>query len=154
MAWSTHTGTYIPADVDEDLCVRFFRGESMDAACAEKTEGTSTCSRVIGLGSRKKGKQQCRQCDFSFRFAYFDHLQHFRISRTARFMSLKWRSIHVEQRARFTYLWKKTRSILPSLCPSTSSRTPTLLHLRRKFPRMLNTCMSKRFEHSGLRRPG
>ncbi|KAJ7826021.1 hypothetical protein B0H13DRAFT_2374641 [Mycena leptocephala] len=51
--------TYIPADVDEDLCVRFFRGESMDAACAEKTEGTSTCSRVIGLGSRKKGKQQC-----------------------------------------------------------------------------------------------
>ncbi|KAJ6454990.1 hypothetical protein C8R45DRAFT_1082596, partial [Mycena sanguinolenta] len=59
LAWSTHTGTYIPADVDEDLCVRFFRGESMDAACAEKTEGTSTCSRVIGSGSGKKGKQQC-----------------------------------------------------------------------------------------------
>ncbi|KAJ6449265.1 hypothetical protein C8R45DRAFT_1131090 [Mycena sanguinolenta] len=31
----------------------------MDAACAEKAEGTSTCSRVIASGSGKKGKQQC-----------------------------------------------------------------------------------------------
>ncbi|KAF8155102.1 hypothetical protein K438DRAFT_1943027 [Mycena galopus ATCC 62051] len=58
-AWSTHTGTYISADVDEDLCVRFFRGESMDSASADKAERTSTCSRIIGSGSGKKGKQLC-----------------------------------------------------------------------------------------------
>ncbi|KAJ6490076.1 hypothetical protein C8R45DRAFT_929375 [Mycena sanguinolenta] len=52
-------GTYIPTDLDEDLCVRFFRGESMDAASAEKTEGTSTCSRIIGSASGKKAKQKC-----------------------------------------------------------------------------------------------
>ncbi|KAF8123517.1 hypothetical protein K438DRAFT_2034716 [Mycena galopus ATCC 62051] len=58
-AWSTHTGTYISADVDEDLYVRFFRGESMDSASADKAERTSTCSRIIGSGSGKKGKQLC-----------------------------------------------------------------------------------------------
>ncbi|KAF7342442.1 hypothetical protein MVEN_01833400 [Mycena venus] len=58
-AWPTHTGTYISADVDENLCVRFFRGESVDTASADKGEGTSTCSRIIGSGSGKKGKQLC-----------------------------------------------------------------------------------------------
>ncbi|KAJ6610256.1 hypothetical protein B0H10DRAFT_434395 [Mycena sp. CBHHK59/15] len=50
-AWPTRTGTYISADVDENLCVRFFRGESVDAASADKGEGTSTCSRIIGSAS-------------------------------------------------------------------------------------------------------
>ncbi|KAF8145534.1 hypothetical protein K438DRAFT_2097634 [Mycena galopus ATCC 62051] len=63
----THTGTYISADVDEDLCVRFFRGESMDSASADKAERTSTCSRIIGSGSGKKGKQLC--------LAAFPHLK-------------------------------------------------------------------------------
>jgi hypothetical protein len=64
-AWPTHTGTYISADVDENLCVRFFRGESVDTASADKGEGTSTCSRIIGSGSGKKGKQLCRQYNLS-----------------------------------------------------------------------------------------
>ncbi|KAJ7896229.1 hypothetical protein B0H13DRAFT_2523182, partial [Mycena leptocephala] len=64
-AWPTHTGTYISADVDENLCVRFFRGESIDTASADKGEGTSTCSRIIGSGSGKKGKQLCRQYNLS-----------------------------------------------------------------------------------------
>ncbi|KAJ6458265.1 hypothetical protein C8R45DRAFT_1183795 [Mycena sanguinolenta] len=52
-------GYQVLKNATKDLCVHFFRGESMDAACAEKTEGMSTCSRVIGSGSGKKGKQQC-----------------------------------------------------------------------------------------------
>lgn len=38
----------------------------MDTASADKAEGTSICSRIIGSGSGKKGKQLCRQCNFSF----------------------------------------------------------------------------------------
>ncbi|KAJ7032341.1 hypothetical protein C8F04DRAFT_1235480 [Mycena alexandri] len=53
-SWTNHSGIQIPPDVDEDLCIRGFRGESIvDDSTNE------SCSRIIGSGSGKKGKSQC-----------------------------------------------------------------------------------------------
>jgi hypothetical protein len=57
-SWKNHSGIQIPPDVDEDLCIRLFRGESI-------TEGTlESTSEPMGSGSGKKGKSQCRLCSF------------------------------------------------------------------------------------------
>ncbi|KAJ7925403.1 hypothetical protein B0H13DRAFT_2314617 [Mycena leptocephala] len=56
-SWKNHSGIQIPPDVDEDLCVRLFRGESIIDGTLEST--SEPCSRIIGSGSGKKGKSKC-----------------------------------------------------------------------------------------------
>ncbi|KAJ7075469.1 hypothetical protein B0H15DRAFT_806193 [Mycena belliarum] len=57
-SWKNHSGIQIPPDVDEDLCIRAFRGESItDSSSGDPT--AESCSRIIGSGSGKKGKSQC-----------------------------------------------------------------------------------------------
>ncbi|KAJ7714726.1 hypothetical protein B0H16DRAFT_1701948 [Mycena metata] len=59
-SWKHHSGIQIPPDVDEDLCIRSFRGESITDGAPDSTDSTDeSCSRVIGSGSGKKGKSQC-----------------------------------------------------------------------------------------------
>ncbi|KAJ7037160.1 hypothetical protein C8F04DRAFT_899771, partial [Mycena alexandri] len=59
-SWKNHSGIAIPPDVDEDLCIRSFRGELMTDNALDSTDSTGgSCSRVIGSGSGKKGKSQC-----------------------------------------------------------------------------------------------
>ncbi|KAJ7883173.1 hypothetical protein B0H14DRAFT_2702312 [Mycena olivaceomarginata] len=56
-SWKNHSGIQIPPDVDEDWCVRLFRGESIIDGTLEST--SEPCSRIIGSGSGKKGKSEC-----------------------------------------------------------------------------------------------
>ncbi|KAJ7506416.1 hypothetical protein B0H11DRAFT_2272207 [Mycena galericulata] len=59
-SWTNHSGIQIPPDVDEDLCIRAFRGESITDGALDSTDPTGeSCSRIIGSGSGKKGKSQC-----------------------------------------------------------------------------------------------
>ncbi|KAJ7092184.1 hypothetical protein C8R44DRAFT_750298 [Mycena epipterygia] len=59
-SWTNHSGIQIPPDVDEDLCMRAFRGESITDGALDSTDPTGeSCSRIIGSGSGKKGKSQC-----------------------------------------------------------------------------------------------
>ncbi|KAJ7714508.1 hypothetical protein B0H16DRAFT_1807865 [Mycena metata] len=67
-SWKHHSGIQIPPDVDEDLCIRSFRGESITDGAPDSTDWVAdavldstdeSCSRVIGSGSGKKGKSQC-----------------------------------------------------------------------------------------------
>ncbi|KAJ7784899.1 hypothetical protein DFH07DRAFT_975231 [Mycena maculata] len=59
-SWMNHSGIQIPPDVDEDLCIRAFRGESITDGALDSTDPTGeSCSRIIGSGSGKKGKSQC-----------------------------------------------------------------------------------------------
>ncbi|KAJ7076596.1 hypothetical protein B0H15DRAFT_805590 [Mycena belliarum] len=57
-SWKNHSGIQIPPDVDEDLCIRAFRGESI-TDCSSGDPTAESCSRIIGSGSGKKGKSQC-----------------------------------------------------------------------------------------------
>jgi hypothetical protein len=57
-SWPNHSGSLIPYDVDEDLSIRLFRGQSIEP---EKASPAEACSRIIGCGSGKKGKHQCRE---------------------------------------------------------------------------------------------
>ncbi|KAJ7766537.1 hypothetical protein DFH07DRAFT_769799 [Mycena maculata] len=59
-SWTNHSGIQIPPDVDEDLCIRALRGESITDGALDSTDPTGeSCSRIIGSGSGKKGKSQC-----------------------------------------------------------------------------------------------
>ncbi|KAJ7232301.1 hypothetical protein C8J57DRAFT_1250715 [Mycena rebaudengoi] len=68
-SWPNHSGTHIPPDVDEDLCVCVFRGQSIDEVPQDSEAPTESCSRTIGCGSGKMGKQQCL---FTFGHIYMD----------------------------------------------------------------------------------
>ena len=57
-SWKNHSGIQIPPDVDQDLCVRLFRGELITESALEST--SEPCSRIMGSGSGKKGKSECR----------------------------------------------------------------------------------------------
>jgi hypothetical protein len=58
-SWKNHSGIQ---DVDEDLSVRLFCGDSITEGALEST--SEPCSRIMGSGSGKKGKSQCRLCSF------------------------------------------------------------------------------------------
>ncbi|KAJ6607632.1 hypothetical protein B0H10DRAFT_2305409 [Mycena sp. CBHHK59/15] len=58
-SWKNHSGIQIPPDVDEDLCIRLFRGDSIVGGALEST--FESCSRIMGSGSGRKGKSQCHE---------------------------------------------------------------------------------------------